>query len=138
MVSFLSAKGYKIDGNPNTFLTDDQINALKKKINSAVVPAEKKEFGTILLDAPKINIKSSLVMKSPIQKILFGSPGTGKSHRVEVFYCSELGIDVYSENCIKTVFHPEYSYGDFMGKLLPRTIAGDVRYDYYEGDFLST
>jgi len=69
-----------------------------------------------------------------IQRILFGSPGTGKSYRV----AEELKINVTEtpENVIKTVFHPEYTYGDFMGKLVPITRSGKVEYSYYEGHFL--
>jgi len=75
-----------------------------------------------------------------IQRILFGSPGTGKSHKVDREIISvELGIDRAKtpENIIKTVFHPEYTYGDFMGKLVPMTTkTGKVDYNYYEGHFL--
>lgn len=75
-------------------------------------------------------------MKSPIQKILFGSPGTGKSYSIEKYYFNELSIDPLSENSIKTVFHPEYTYGDFMGKLVPLTQGDKVKYTFYEGHFL--
>ncbi|MCP2731888.1 AAA family ATPase [Limnofasciculus baicalensis] len=75
-------------------------------------------------------------MKLPIQKILFGSPGTGKSHSIDdQIIPNDLGI-TNSQNVIKTVFHPEYTYGDFMGKLVPLTRAGKVEYNYYEGHFL--
>jgi len=74
---------------------------------------------------------------SPIQKILFGSPGTGKSYRVEnIIIPDELKITDQS-NIIPTVFHPEYTYGDFMGKLMPLTDdSGKVEYKYYSGHFL--
>ncbi|MGZ8174010.1 MULTISPECIES: hypothetical protein [Methylobacter] len=39
-------------------------------------------------------------------------------------------------NVIKTVFHPEYTYGDFVGKLMPITRANNVEYNFYEGHFL--
>ncbi|MBJ7900311.1 MAG: restriction endonuclease [Cyanobacteria bacterium RI_101] len=75
----------------------------------------------------------------PIQKILFGSPGTGKSYRIDnKIIPLQLGIDVQTnpENVIKTVFHPEYTYSDFMGKLVPISRSGKVEYNYYEGHFL--
>lgn len=82
-------------------------------------------------------------MKLPIQKILFGSPGTGKSYRIaHEIIPKDLGItskdnkDDKDNNIVKTVFHPEYTYGDFMGKLVPLTRAGKVDYNYYEGHFL--
>jgi 5-methylcytosine-specific restriction enzyme B len=87
-------------------------------------------------------------MTSPIQKIFFGCPGTGKSYQISNddlggVVKEELGIDkdVHPENLIKTVFHPEYTYGDFMGKLMPMTMKDEnktssVYYQFYEGHFL--
>ena len=70
------------------------------------------------------------------QVILFGSPGTGKSRRIVHQLIPALGIDPDGENCIKTVFHPEYTYGDFMGKLMPLTQSGKVEYHFYKGYFM--
>lgn len=71
------------------------------------------------------------------QLILFGSPGTGKSYKVinEILPKLQIFNGDY-ENSIRTVFHPEYTYGDFIGKLLPLTRAGNVEYIYYVGVFL--
>ncbi len=84
--------------------------------------------------------KSKINMKTYQQKILFGSPGTGKSYQIDKHIISyELLIDVEKmpANVIKTVFHPEYTYGDFVGKLMPITVAsGSVQYKFYEGHFL--
>lgn len=70
------------------------------------------------------------------QVILFGSPGTGKSRSIVSEMIPDLGIDPEGENCIKTVFHPEYTYGDFMGKLMPLTNPGKVEYNFYSGYFM--
>lgn len=78
-------------------------------------------------------------MNTPIQKILFGSPGTGKSYRIDnTIVPDELKIDRNKtpENTIKTVFHPEYTYGDFIGKLMPITRSNKIEYNFYEGHFL--
>ncbi|AHJ28889.1 AAA family ATPase [Nodularia spumigena CS-584] len=78
----------------------------------------------------------------PIQKILFGSPGTGKSYKIHEIAKKELEIEwneqtKYLKNTIKTVFHPEYTYSDFVGKLLPQTDGtSSVIYKFYEGHFL--
>lgn len=76
-------------------------------------------------------------MKTPIQKILFGSPGTGKSYRIDREIVPK-DLEITSpENVIKTVFHPEYTYGDFIGKLMPLTTSDSkVEYKFYEGHFL--
>ncbi|MEQ9358195.1 AAA family ATPase [Coleofasciculus chthonoplastes] len=77
----------------------------------------------------------------PIQKILFGSPGTGKSYQVREIAKEKLGIEFDEDtkilkNTVKTVFHPEYTYSDFVGKLLPYTYGNSVVYKYYPGHFL--
>lgn len=77
----------------------------------------------------------------PIQKILFGSPGTGKSYQIRVIATEQLSIPFNDasrmlSNTIKTVFHPEYTYADFMGKLLPLTQGNSVIYKFYPGHFL--
>ncbi|WP_040957337.1 restriction endonuclease LlaI [Planktothrix agardhii] len=77
----------------------------------------------------------------PIQKILFGCPGTGKSYKIREIAEEHLNIIFDSDtkilkNTVKTVFHPEYTYGDFMGKLLPLTQGTNVIYKFYPGHFL--
>lgn len=77
----------------------------------------------------------------PIQKILFGCPGTGKSYKIREIAEKQLNISFDSDtkilkNTVKTVFHPEYTYGDFMGKLLPLTQGTNVIYKFYPGHFL--
>lgn len=71
----------------------------------------------------------------PVQRILFGSPGTGKSHRI---HDKNTGLlkDYQDEDKFKTVFHPEYKYGDFMGRLMPMTYGSDIRYTYQPGHFM--
>lgn len=77
----------------------------------------------------------------PIQKIFFGSPGTGKSYQIREIAQNELGIELDEDshmltNTVKTVFHPEYTYADFMGKLLPLTQGNSIIYKFYPGHFL--
>jgi len=73
----------------------------------------------------------------PIQKILFGSPGTGKSYQIREIARDKLGIPLDdTTHTVKTVFHPEYTYADFMGKLLPLTQGNSVIYKFYPGHFL--
>ena len=65
-----------------------------------------------------------------IQKILFGGPGVGKSYLIDNTYLQKLSIERESLNCHKIVFHPEYSYGDFIGKLLPLSVGEKVTYEF--------
>ena len=72
-----------------------------------------------------------------IQKILFGGPGVGKSYLIDNTYLQKLSIERESLNCHKIVFHPEYSYGDFIGKLLPLSVGEKVTYEFYQGHLMS-
>ncbi len=98
---------------------------------------EQKTQGELKSPISPTNTKTK--MKTYQQKILFGSPGTGKSYQIDKHIIPyELLIDVEKmpANVIKTVFHPEYTYGDFVGKLMPITVGNNVQYKFYEGHFL--
>ena len=76
------------------------------------------------------------MVQTPKQVILFGSPGTGKSRHVVKVMLPEMDINPDSHDCKRVVFHPEYSYGDFMGKLMPLTEDEQVQYRFYPGHFM--
>lgn len=67
-----------------------------------------------------------------LQKIFYGAPGTGKS-----YYVSHLPeIEKASESQIfRTTFHPEYTYSDFTGQLLPVVKNDVITYEYKRGIF---
>ena len=56
---------------------------------------------------------------SPVQKILFGAPGTGKSYRVKE---DTLGMNVH-----RTTFHPDTDYASFVGSYKPTLEDTKVR-----------
>lgn len=63
-----------------------------------------------------------------INKIYFGAPGTGKSKYVSDNY--------YNENLTKRViFHPEYTYNDFVGYIKPTIINDKLTYEFSPGIF---
>ena len=108
-----------------------------KKDFSSLTSEEISDLLSILTNQSKfLENKLDLFMKSPIQKILFGCPGTGKSYKIEHTIIPALGLTNTSPNVIKTVFHPEYTYGDFMGKLVPITKDRRVEYNFHPGHFL--
>ena len=82
-----------------------------------------------------------MVQRKPLQKILFGSPGTGKSYKIRSIATEQLGIKFDRKtkmltDTVKTVFHPEYTYADFMGKLMPQSQGHSILYKFYPGHFL--
>ncbi len=65
------------------------------------------------------------------QKIYFGAPGTGKSHLIQ----SRLR-GVKPEKIFRVTIHPEYTYSDFVGQILPESLPdGSVRFSFHAGPF---
>lgn len=62
----------------------------------------------------------------PQQIIYFGAPGTGKSYVVNQ--------QTAGKRVIRATIHPEYSYADFVGQLLPAVGEDDnVRFEFVPG-----
>lgn len=110
-------------------LMDETIKTLK---NYTSFPhALYKEFSFYNYKNEEIKMSYS----QPIQKIKFGPPGTGKSHSVEQTIYLHCGYEKRRshQNVITTVFHPDYSYGDFTAKLMPVTVDKKVEYQIHAG-----
>lgn len=61
--------------------------------------------------------------------ILYGVPGAGKSFTLEKDYVDDNTI------MERVVFHPDYTYSDFVGQILPQSHDGDVSYNFIPGPF---
>lgn len=61
--------------------------------------------------------------------ILYGVPGSGKSHTLQNTYCENNNV------VQKITFHPDYSYGDFVGQIMPILENGVVSYSFIPGPF---
>lgn len=62
--------------------------------------------------------------------LLYGVPGPGKSWTIEHEYCKK------GTNVERLVFHPDYTYSDFIGQILPNVDEeGQVSYKFTPGPF---
>lgn len=72
----------------------------------------------------KINICKG--EKDKLQQILFGAPGTGKSHTIN------SDANITEQNSIRTTFHPDSDYSTFVGCYKPTKDekSGEITYDF--------
>ncbi|GAA6953472.1 hypothetical protein CHC183_00570 [Helicobacter pylori] len=62
--------------------------------------------------------------------ILYGVPGSGKSYTLQRDYCNDNSV------VEKIVFHPDYSYSDFVGQIMPSVDdSGIISYKFNPGPF---
>jgi len=59
--------------------------------------------------------------------LFYGVPGAGKSYEID-----KMIEDSRSE---RVVFHPDYTYSDFVGQILPRIIDDKLKYVFEPGPF---
>ncbi len=95
-------------GNFNNFLKDVSNNTLE-------IIKENEVFKLIKKNRQKINSQN---------KIFYGAPGTGKSHKVKELV---TGKEVRTE---RVTFHPEYDYAAFVGGYKPTMDGKDIRYEF--------
>lgn len=72
-----------------------------------------------------------------MQVIYYGAPGTGKSFQIHEYLKNH---HIPEDQIFRTTFHPEYSYSDFVGQLLPTVVrsgsaAGTITYSFSKGIF---
>lgn len=71
-------------------------------------------------------------------KIYYGAPGTGKSYSVSEEIKSIYPNYIEEESAdyvVRTSLHPEYTYSDFVGQVMPVKNGEDITYDFKPGVF---
>lgn len=59
--------------------------------------------------------------------LLYGVPGAGKSHEIDKI--------IVQDRSERVVFHPDYTYSDFVGQILPRVVEDKLKYVFEPGPF---
>lgn len=86
-------------------------------------------FEKMILQNLQLSIASKIPAITGTNKILYGAPGTGKSHKVDSL--------IKDSGFVRTVFHPDYLYSDFVGSLKPSTESnGNISYSFRPGPFI--
>ena len=79
-------------------------------------------FAKDKLTLPRPSRDTVFYIVSPLQKIYFGAPGSGKSREVVK---ATNGMEVF-----RTTFHPDSDYMGFVGAYKPSMVDGDITYAF--------
>lgn len=115
-----------------TLLGDEMMTRVKgTTIKMLEVPVS---FGQDKTEAIKNYMQPKKTTLTDVKKgeniLFYGVPGCGKSNTIKTQYCDD---DAYME---RAVFHPDYTYSDFIGQILPKVSEeGKVTYEFEPGPF---
>jgi AAA domain (dynein-related subfamily) len=79
-----------------------------------------------------------IVRTNTVQKIIYGPPGIGKSYSIKnEIKVSYPDYELQDDNpfVFRTTLHPEYSYNDFIGQIMPVVNGDNITYDFTPGVF---
>lgn len=131
-VEEVARKVFIFEQNPNVFTTENYLGFL----GSTKSLFELESFESNQESDSDISVQAA--SDSPEQNrltvgcnvLLYGVPGSGKSWTIEHEYCKP-GTKVE-----RLVFHPDYTYSDFIGQILPNVADnGQVSYKFTPGPF---
>lgn len=131
IVEEVARKVFAFESNPNIFTTENYLGFL----GSTKSLFELDEFEvdeTTDANQAKENIDYDKVPRidNGTNVLLYGVPGSGKSWTIEHEYCKK------NTNVERLVFHPDYTYSDFIGQILPNVSDdGQVSYKFTAGPF---
>lgn len=81
-------------------------------------------------DSRQLTKESKTPQMSSFQVVFFGSPGTGKSYKV-----NEL---IREQQTFRTTFHPDYDYAQFVGAYKPKKCGEGITYSFAPQVFAKT
>lgn len=118
-----SLVGFQLDGNPEDVnlvkIDEHTFNMVLKRMISLEIGEESKTEEKDY--EPRITGGENIM--------LYGVPGVGKSHTIKQNYCDD------ASRMERVVFHPDYTYSDFVGQILPKVIEGQLKYVFTPGPF---
>ena len=130
-VNEVAEKVFIFESNPNIFTTDNYLAFL----GSTKSLFELRENTNLTENQPQ-EIEESTNSNAPVRIsggtniLLYGVPGSGNSWTIEHEYCKK------DSKVRRLVFHPDYTYSDFIGQILPNVSDnGQVSYKFTPGPF---
>lgn len=122
-ISEVAKKVFIFESNPNIFIAENYLTFLGS--SKSLIDLDLKENSRESLSNSKQNLRG-------FNLLVYGVPGSGKSWTVKNKLCPP------NAEVRRVVFHPEYTYGDFVGKILPTSSdTGEISYQFIPGPFTS-
>lgn len=126
----VAEKVFIFESNPNIFTTENYLRFL----GSTKSLFELRENNVVTNQTQEIeestNSNSPVRLSGGTNILLYGVPGSGKSWTIEHEYCKK------DSKVRRLVFHPDYTYSDFIGQILPNVSDnGQVSYKFTPGPF---
>ncbi len=104
--------GYNGNVSKNQTLSEDELKAYSERVENFLVLTNIK-LNTSDNQTQNSNISDTIPF--PHNRIIFGAPGTGKSHSLELDRKNNFADDCFE----RVTFHPNYSYAQFVGTYKP-------------------
>ena len=139
---------WTIVGSPEKQLFDqlEILGVIEKKSESAkrswIEPGKRKPLSPVRVGMESVTQEKENEQEKFLHQntIFYGVPGCGKSHKINELLNGFLHLDeqVNSSNkkyYKRILFHPEYSYSDFVGQLRPVVRGENITYEFVPGPF---
>lgn len=131
-VEEVARKVFIFEQNPNVFTTENYLGFLgstKSLFELESFESNQETDSDISVQAASDSSEQNRLTVG-CNVLLYGVPGSGKSWTIEHEYCKP-GTKVE-----RLVFHPDYTYSDFIGQILPNVADnGQVSYKFTPGPF---
>lgn len=130
-ISEVAKKVFIFESNPNIFATENYLGFLgSKKSLFELDEFESENAAETNYDVKNEDLDKAVRIDNGTNVLLYGVPGSGKSWTIEHEYCKK------DTNVERLVFHPDYTYSDFIGQILPNVAEdGQVSYQFTAGPF---
>lgn len=130
-VEEVAKKVFIFESNPNVFATENYLGFLGS--TKSLFELDEFELEDSIEDGQNAeNVDYDMVprIENGTNVLLYGVPGSGKSWTIEHEYCKPGSV------VERLVFHPDYTYSDFIGQILPAVADdGQVSYKFTPGPF---
>lgn len=108
-----------------------------KRLHRLLVKEDQMPFYNLPTDeSVVVKFKTGYQTQFERNRIVFGAPGTGKSHRLKED-CEKL-LNGTSGTYERVTFHPDYAYSHFVGTYKPVTddLSSEIKYEFVPGPFM--